>query len=326
MKVTNFGQNTALVSTAGTAGSAGGIGGVAVSGPALPGQAIISSSSNTASWQPVISTITSNSSNTLLGPNVNFASGTGITFAVSSNTLTITGTGGTGQFLTVADGGGGTVQAHGNLGSTETIDLANGNYHWGTLDANCTFTFTVAADTKERWFTLELIENGTGGWSPTWPGSVVWLGGTAPPHTTTAGTTTIYAFFTRNGGSTWIGGQLGGSSVTYGTTATEIGGTASAGAASTVSRSDHIHTGVSLVTANGSNSLVRPIANFVSGAGILLSVSSNSMTITGQPTAASITAAGFPGEILIADVHSTPLVFADLIQNEGQDDLVYADP
>jgi hypothetical protein len=30
------------------------------------------------------------------------------------------------------------------------------------------------------------------------------------------------------------------------------------------------------------------------------------------------------GEILIADTHSTPLVFADLIQNDAQTDLVYA--
>jgi hypothetical protein len=32
------------------------------------------------------------------------------------------------------------------------------------------------------------------------------------------------------------------------------------------------------------------------------------------------------GEILISDTPSTPLVFADLIQNEAQDDLVYGDP
>lgn len=124
----------------------------------------------------------------------------------------VVGGGNTTGALTVIDGGGGTVQAHGNLGATETIDTANGNYHWGTLDANCTFTFTTTADTAERWFTLELIENGTGGWSPTWPGSVAWLGGSAPTHDTTAGTTTIYAFFTRNGGTTWIGGELGGGS------------------------------------------------------------------------------------------------------------------
>lgn len=35
---------------------------------------------------------------------------------------------------------------------------------------------------------------------------------------------------------------------------------------------------------------------------------------------------GSIGEILISDTPSTPLVFADLIQNEAQTDLVYADP
>jgi hypothetical protein len=141
--------------------------------------------------------------------------------------------------LTVINGGGGTVQAHGNLGSTETIDTANGNYHWGTLNANCTFTFTTISDTAERWFTLELIEDGTGGWTVTWPGSVTWLGGSLPAHTTTAGTTTIYAFFTRNGGTTWIGGQLGGgSSMSFATPAIVLGTAAAAGAASTVIRSD----------------------------------------------------------------------------------------
>jgi hypothetical protein len=126
----------------------------------------------------------------------------------------VVGSGSASGALTAINGGGGTVQAHGNLGSTETINTASGNYHWGTLNANCTFTFTTIADTAERWFTLELIEDGTGGWTVTWPGSVVWLGGSTPSHTTTAGTTTIYAFFTRNGGTTWIGGQLGGGSGT----------------------------------------------------------------------------------------------------------------
>jgi hypothetical protein len=151
----------------------------------------------------------------------------------------VVGGGSTTGALTVIDGGGGTVQAHGNLGATETIDTANGNYHWGTLNANCTFTFTTIVDTAERWFTLELIEDGTGGWTVTWPGSVVWLGGTVPTHTTTAGTTTIYAFFTRNGGTTWIGGQLGGgSSMSFATPAIVLGTAAAAGAASTVIRSD----------------------------------------------------------------------------------------
>ena len=40
---------------------------------------------------------------------------------------------------------------------------------------------------------------------------------------------------------------------------------------------------------------------------------------------AAIAGFGFVGEILISDTHATPLVFADLIQNEAQDDLVYSD-
>jgi hypothetical protein len=32
------------------------------------------------------------------------------------------------------------------------------------------------------------------------------------------------------------------------------------------------------------------------------------------------------GPLLISDTPSTPLVFADILQNEAQDDLVYADP
>lgn len=78
-----------------------------------------------------------------------------------------------GAFLTVVNGGGGTVQAHGNLGSTETINTASGNYHWGTLDANCTFTFTALASGLASGMVLILTQDGTGSRLVTWPGSVV---------------------------------------------------------------------------------------------------------------------------------------------------------
>jgi hypothetical protein len=42
-------------------------------------------------------------------------------------------------------------------------------------------------------------------------------------------------------------------------------------------------------------------------------------------TGAVIAALGFVGPILIDDTHSTPLVFGDLLQNDDQDDLLYAD-
>jgi hypothetical protein len=32
------------------------------------------------------------------------------------------------------------------------------------------------------------------------------------------------------------------------------------------------------------------------------------------------------GPLLISDTPSNPLVFADILQNEAQDDLIYADP
>jgi hypothetical protein len=53
------------------------------------------------------------------------------------------------------------------------------------------------------------------------------------------------------------------------------------------------------------------------GSGVVASGTGATKTITiGGATA---------GQILIADTHSTPLVFADLIQTEAQDDLLYAD-
>lgn len=39
----------------------------------------------------------------------------------------------------------------------------------------------------------------------------------------------------------------------------------------------------------------------------------------------AIGALGFVGQLLISDSPSTPLIFADLLQNEAQDDLLYAD-
>jgi len=84
VKVTRFGD------LAQPAHSSVSIGGTPVGGtPSGGGQTIISTGSNTATWQNVVQTITSNSSNILLGPFVNIASGTGLAFAVSSNTLTV---------------------------------------------------------------------------------------------------------------------------------------------------------------------------------------------------------------------------------------------
>jgi hypothetical protein len=116
--------------------------------------------------------------------------------------------GATGAFLTVTGGGKGTVSSLGSLGSTETIDVSTANYFYGTLNANCTIGFTGWTAGKDSAITVELTENGTGGWTPTFTG-VDWLGGTTPTHDTTLGTRTLYIFMSRDGGTTIIGGQLG---------------------------------------------------------------------------------------------------------------------
>ena len=81
-------------------GSGGSIGGNDPGSGSVPpsGQIPTATGSNTWAWGSNVAIITSNSSNQLLGPFVNFASGTGIAFAAASNTLTIstTGTGGGG--------------------------------------------------------------------------------------------------------------------------------------------------------------------------------------------------------------------------------------
>lgn len=99
-------------------------------------------------------------------------------------------------------------QAHGNLGSTETFDSTAAGWHSGTLDADCTFTFTAPASGTVGSMVLELTQDGTGGRAITYPGSVV---GDFSGYDTTAGTTSLLMFFTRDGGTTWYGFIAGGS-------------------------------------------------------------------------------------------------------------------
>lgn len=96
----------------------------------------------------------------------------------------------------------------GSLGATETINLANGNYQKGTLNANCTIGFTGWTTGTYCEVGIRLTEDGTGGYTPTFSG-VTWVGGTTPTHTTTAGSSTEYVFWSEDGGTTIIGGQIG---------------------------------------------------------------------------------------------------------------------
>ncbi len=90
--------------------------------------------SNTDSNPPLsalnfVQRITSNTSNTLLNPIVNFASGSGIAFAAASNTLTISATG------AAAGGGGATISAGSNSTNVREISTAGASTTlWSPFD------------------------------------------------------------------------------------------------------------------------------------------------------------------------------------------------
>lgn len=100
-------------------------------------------------------------------------------------------------------------QDHGNTGTTETIDLVNGNVHQITLDDNCTLTFTGTVNAVACSFTLIVEQDGSGGNSITWPGSVRWPSATAPSLSSGAGEIDVLSFFTVDDGTTWYGFTAG---------------------------------------------------------------------------------------------------------------------
>jgi hypothetical protein len=142
------------------------------------------------------------------------------------------------QYVLKRYGGKEVVSTVAATGATETIDLANGNVFDETLTADCTFTFTGATAGVACSFTLLLGQDGTGGWTTTWPGSVVWAGGTAPTLSETASTVAVLTFFTLDGGTVWYGFPTGGGGVSGGTPALTLGTTNATGAAATAVLTD----------------------------------------------------------------------------------------
>lgn len=83
------------------------------------GTVVTSDGSNGSYWGENVARITSNGSNTLLGPFVNFASGSNITFSIASNTLTIHGQAG--------GGGGNILTANGSNSLAAIVNLVAGS-------------------------------------------------------------------------------------------------------------------------------------------------------------------------------------------------------
>ena len=217
MKIT---KTPDMVSGAIGSGNATSIGGVTIgppSPPSGPGQGLISSSSNTVSWQPVVSTITSNGSNVLLGPNVNLSSGSNIVFSVSSNTLfihSITAPSHTHtEYLRNTLGGIDVVKTITSTGSSETLNLAEGNIFDLTLDA-ATVALSVTGQVAGSSIVVIVRQDSIGGRLASWPANVTWEAGEAP--TLPAGPNEYMYVVLTYIGSAWDGFVAGGSGTSDG--------------------------------------------------------------------------------------------------------------
>jgi len=95
------------------------------------------------------------------------------------------------------------VTAHGAMGATETFDASASDVHSGTLDANCTFTLSnPSASGRMTTLIITTLQDGTGGWTITWPASVK-ADPASPAVITTLNTRTRYVLTTDDGGTTW---------------------------------------------------------------------------------------------------------------------------
>lgn len=104
----------------------------------------------------------------------------------------------------------GVVERYQALTSTTnavTLDCSYGNNFSHTLSENTTFTFSnPPASGQAQSFILEIVQDASAsGFVVTWPVSVKWTGGAAPALTATASAVDIFAFWTRDNGTTWNG-------------------------------------------------------------------------------------------------------------------------
>lgn len=92
-----------------------------------------------------------------------------------------------------------------------TLNLQNGNIFNVNLNANITIMSitNIASSSFAGNFTLILTADGTAR-TITWPAAIKWPSGTAPTLTSTNGKVDVFAFVTKDAGTTWygfIGGQ-----------------------------------------------------------------------------------------------------------------------
>lgn len=134
-----------------------------------------------------------------------------------------------------------TLHTDSSVSGAHEIDLDDGNIHDLTLTGAATFTLAGTIVGYAR-LQLALRQDGTGGRTVTWPGSVSWEGDAAPDLQTAANAVDWLDLVTVDGGTSWFGFYGGGAALAdIVEDETTFGLTSSAGTAESASRSDHTH-------------------------------------------------------------------------------------
>jgi len=93
--------------------------------------------------------------------------------------------------------------------TTVNCEAANAFSH--VLTENTTFTFSNPPASGTAFsFSIEIIQDASAsGFTVTWPASVDWPSATAPTLTATASAKDVFVFYTRDGGTNWLGFTAG---------------------------------------------------------------------------------------------------------------------
>ena len=200
---------------------------------------------------------------------------------------------------------------HGSMGAAETVDLADGDWHRGTLDANCTITVQGFTNDEGVVLLFEVTQDGTGGWDITWDSDVDFGGGDDQPSQT-ASTTTTFLLWSSVGDGTIYGAKVG-------------GGTTDHGALTGLTDDDHPqYLKETDVAAKGD--IYAASANDTVG---VLTVGSNGQVLTADSGETlgvkwATPSSGTPPQILLESGHATPFTFDEILQESDGSDFLWA--